>query len=176
MSGHSLQMPLRGSVQVLSPEASIIAPSQNRWRRHSKRAMAMLWLAAAGVAQASEIQLAIDGAPTGGQLLVALCDEARFLRPAAGACAVERAVSLPLSGAVRLQPPAAGRYAITVIHDRNGNGRLDTNFLGIPREAVAVSRNPPPRRGPPRFADAAFDYQPSAPLQFSIRLATVDAD
>src|SRR5690348_10672911 len=34
-----------------------------------------------------------------------------------------------------------GTYAISVFHDENSNGRLDTNFLGIPREGVGASNN-----------------------------------
>jgi uncharacterized protein (DUF2141 family) len=36
-------------------------------------------------------------------------------------------------------PP--GTYAATVIHDENANGKLDTNFLGVPKEAYGVSNN-----------------------------------
>lgn len=48
-----------------------------------------------------------------------------------------------------------GTYAMAVIHDENGNGRLDT-FAGIPREGYGFSRNAPVRFGPPRFAAARF--------------------
>jgi|SRR5579884_628912 len=50
----------------------------------------------------------------------------------------------------------AGTYAISVFHDENGNGRLDTNWLGIPREGVGASNNPKPRMGPPKFGAAKF--------------------
>ena len=49
-----------------------------------------------------------------------------------------------------------GDYALAVIHDENGNARLDT-IAGIPREGFGFSRNPPIRFGPPRFAAARFD-------------------
>ncbi len=52
----------------------------------------------------------------------------------------------------------AGIYAISVFHDENGNGKLDTNWLGIPREGVGASNNPKPRMGPPKFAAAEFQY------------------
>jgi uncharacterized protein (DUF2141 family) len=52
----------------------------------------------------------------------------------------------------------AGTYAISVFHDENGNGKLDTNWLGIPREGVGASNNPKPRMGPPKFAAAEFHY------------------
>lgn len=49
-----------------------------------------------------------------------------------------------------------GTYAVSVIHDRNGNGRLDTNLLGIPKEAWGVSNGARPALRAPRFAEAAF--------------------
>ncbi|WP_425326441.1 DUF2141 domain-containing protein [Sphingomonas oligophenolica] len=49
-----------------------------------------------------------------------------------------------------------GRYAIAVIHDENGNAKLDT-FAGIPREGFGFSRNPAVTFGPPRFTAAQFD-------------------
>ena len=49
-----------------------------------------------------------------------------------------------------------GDYAIAVIHDENGNGKLDT-FAGIPREGFGFSRNPKIGFGPPRFKAAQFD-------------------
>lgn len=55
---------------------------------------------------------------------------------------------------------APGLHAVSVLHDENGNGRLDTNFLGIPREGGGASNNPPPRFGPPHFADAVFRLSP----------------
>lgn len=52
-------------------------------------------------------------------------------------------------------PP--GRYAVTVYQDVNGNHKLDSGFLGIPKEPVGVSNNPKARFGPPRFDESAFD-------------------
>jgi uncharacterized protein (DUF2141 family) len=70
------------------------------------------------------------------------------------------------ANAVRLNVPAtAGRftlpglrhgdYALAVIHDENGNGRLD-KLAGIPREGFGFSRNPAIRFGPPGFKAARF--------------------
>lgn len=53
-------------------------------------------------------------------------------------------------------PP--GVYAVGVYHDANGNGKLDTNFLGIPNEGMASSNNAKGSMGPPKFQDAAFRY------------------
>jgi uncharacterized protein (DUF2141 family) len=49
-----------------------------------------------------------------------------------------------------------GVWAIAVYHDENNNGKLDTNFLGIPKEGWGASRNPRPRMGAPDFDDAKF--------------------
>ena len=57
-----------------------------------------------------------------------------------------------------------GNYAVSVIHDENGNARLDT-FAGIPREGFGFSRNPPVTFGPPRFAAARFAIDGDAQRQ-----------
>jgi uncharacterized protein (DUF2141 family) len=51
---------------------------------------------------------------------------------------------------------APGTYAVALFHDENGDGRLDTNVLGIPREGVGVSNNKIPSFGPPKWDDAKF--------------------
>jgi len=49
---------------------------------------------------------------------------------------------------------APGEYAIVVFHDKNSNGILDTNFLGIPKEAIGASGN---KKGYPTFRKSRFD-------------------
>lgn len=51
-----------------------------------------------------------------------------------------------------------GTYAVSLFHDENSNGKLDTNFLGIPREGVGASNNAKGHLGPPSFHDASFEY------------------
>lgn len=51
-----------------------------------------------------------------------------------------------------------GTYAVSVFHDENSNGKLDTNFMGIPREGVGASNNAKGHFGPPKFAAAAFQF------------------
>lgn len=52
-----------------------------------------------------------------------------------------------------------GTYAISLIHDENGNGKLDTRVI-IPREGFGFSRNPTITFGPPKFAAASFGIVP----------------
>lgn len=47
-----------------------------------------------------------------------------------------------------------GTYAVAAHHDANANGRMDTNFVGIPKEGYGVSNDPRPRFRPPRFSEA----------------------
>lgn len=49
-----------------------------------------------------------------------------------------------------------GMYAISIYHDKNDNGKFDTNFLGIPSEPYAFSAGAKGRFGPPSWEQAAF--------------------
>ena len=51
----------------------------------------------------------------------------------------------------RLNP---GNYAIAVIHDENKNGKLDTNFMGMPKEGYGFSNSTGIM--PPSFEKAKF--------------------
>jgi uncharacterized protein (DUF2141 family) len=49
-----------------------------------------------------------------------------------------------------------GRYAVSIVHDANNNGKLDSNFMGIPKEGYGVSNNAINSFGPPRFDESSF--------------------
>lgn len=53
-------------------------------------------------------------------------------------------------------PP--GKYAMAVIHDENMNGKLDTNWLGIPTEGYGFSNDAKGLLGAPSFSAASFRY------------------
>ncbi len=48
-----------------------------------------------------------------------------------------------------------GTYAISLFHDADGDGSLNT-FLGIPTERTGASNNAPANFGPPKWEDAKF--------------------
>lgn len=54
----------------------------------------------------------------------------------------------------------AGRYAVAIWHDVDNDNKLGSNWIGIPSEPVGSSNNAKGRMGPPKFQDAAFDFQP----------------
>jgi uncharacterized protein (DUF2141 family) len=69
---------------------------------------------------------------------------ARKIKVAAGQAAHIHVTDLP-----------PGTYAISLIHDENGNNKMDTMMM-MPREGFGFSRDPKIRFGPPKFAAAQF--------------------
>lgn len=55
----------------------------------------------------------------------------------------------------------AGFYAISVIHDEDGNGKLNTNPVGYPTERYGFSNNPKIYFSPPSFEKASFELKNS---------------
>jgi uncharacterized protein (DUF2141 family) len=53
---------------------------------------------------------------------------------------------------------APGDYAVSEFHDENGNGKLDRNFIGMPKEGVGASNDAAGHMGPPKFDDARFKF------------------
>jgi uncharacterized protein (DUF2141 family) len=49
-----------------------------------------------------------------------------------------------------------GVYAISVFHDENDNKKMDTNFIGIPKEPIGCSNGATGFMGPPKFKKAKF--------------------
>jgi len=98
--------------------------------------------------------------------VIQLCltrDSAAFPDCSKDASAIRR--TLPASNPrIRFTGLAPGIYAIAVIHDANGNAKLDT-MMGIPREGFGFSRNPAIRFGPPSFAAAGFALGTDAETQ-----------
>ena len=58
--------------------------------------------------------------------------------------------------ACRFADVPAGRYAVSIAHDLNGNRRVDRNVLGMPTEPWGVSNDARPTLRAPRFDEAAF--------------------
>jgi uncharacterized protein (DUF2141 family) len=59
-------------------------------------------------------------------------------------------------------PP--GLYAVAAMHDENRNNKMDTNWLGLPKEGWGMSNNPHPRFSPPSFRECAFGVAPPGRL------------
>lgn len=61
-----------------------------------------------------------------------------------------------------------GEYAVVVVHDENGNGRLDSGLFGIGGEPWGFSNGVRPLLGWPDFADAAFEVQGDTGIEIRI--------
>ncbi|WP_228275240.1 DUF2141 domain-containing protein [Stakelama tenebrarum] len=90
-----------------------------------------------------------------GRVHIEICPERLFLKdcPYVGEAPARQGTTRVI---VRNVPP--GRYAAQGYHDRDGDGKADRNFLGLPTEAVGFSNNAMTRLAKPRFGDAAFDH------------------
>jgi uncharacterized protein (DUF2141 family) len=124
----------------------------------------------------SRVQAAADGElrvdivglkSTEGQVRVALFDsEKSFLKNPilAGVVAIEQS-----QGHWQLKGLPPGFYALAVYHDRNGNGKLDSNMLGMPLEPYGFSNNAHGVLGPPSFGEARFQVAgPNTRIEVSL--------
>ncbi len=58
-----------------------------------------------------------------------------------------------------------GKYAFKYFHDENNDAKLNTNFMGIPREGYGFSNNASGKFGPPPFNKMIFEVLQSDTLR-----------
>lgn len=151
-------------------------PARMSWVRPLFRLapMAALLLSGASAAQAepasSSLEVTISGIKSSkGVIRLAICPPATGF-PDCKDKAV-RTASLPIeNGTARITFPGLsdGTYAVSVFHDANANGKLDT-FVGIPKEGYGFSRNPPFRPRAPRWDEAWIEVKGTAASAIKIR-------
>jgi uncharacterized protein (DUF2141 family) len=127
-------------------------------RKKVMKSLTFIWLLFAtvtGIAQ-GKVELTIANVKdTTGMLRVGIFkDEATFLKDA-----IIGKVVNAVKGEVTVvfDNVPAGKYALSVIHDENRNGELDSNFIGIPKEGFAFGNDAMGTFGPPSFEKAAFE-------------------
>ena len=96
----------------------------------------------------------------------------------------DRAETFPISGrqligqvldpadrhlTVRFKDLPPGQYAAVAFQDSNGNGKLDKNFLGIPKEPYGFSNGARGSAGPPKFSAAAVTLQSNATTTIELK-------
>ena len=108
-------------------------------------------------AQAVELEVVIESIESQrGQMVVALFDNAEdFLTTPVYFKYVQEVQTQQMQ--VLFTDVEPGQYSISIIHDWNSNGELDTNIFGIPKEPFGFSNNPPVRTGPPSFEDCLIN-------------------
>ncbi len=75
------------------------------------------------------------------------------------------------AGVVTVEVPDLpyGKYAVSLFHDENNNGKFDTNFMKLPKEPYGFSNNARGTFGPPKFTEAAFSFN-KAEQEISIEI------
>jgi uncharacterized protein (DUF2141 family) len=61
-----------------------------------------------------------------------------------------------------------GEYAVSFVHDENDNKKMDTNFMGIPKEDYGCSNNATGFMGPPKYEDAKFMLEENKSINIEI--------
>jgi len=120
-----------------------------------KQLAILFFLAIAPEILKAQLVLVVEGLKnTNGNVMVGLFDnEKDFLKKA-----VLGKVS-PIEGesvTLVLSDVKPGKYAISIIHDANGNGKLDTNALGLPKEGFGFGNDAMGVCGPPSFSKASI--------------------
>lgn len=114
---------------------------------------------AAPLAKAADLTVTVnDVRSTNGSVMVAIYDSSTaFMRPPLAKASLKmKADRGHVTFLFHNLPP--GKYAISGFHDENGNGKLDVNSLGVPTEGYGFSNDAQGSAGPPKFAQAAFDF------------------
>lgn len=113
-----------------------------------------------------EVQVTITGLRNGkGMLRACITSQPRSFPDCKGALRTLSAAAT--NGAVlTFGNLPSGRYAISILHDENGDGRMNKRLI-LPKEGFGFSRNAPVRFGPPSFDSAAIDVG-QAPLKATI--------
>lgn len=117
-------------------------------------AMLLLGGATAGTAP---ITVSISGVGAAqGRVHVDICTPKTFTRencPYAGEAPARAGTTV-----VTVKDVPTGTYAAQAYWDKNGNGKGDRNFLGMPTELVGLSRDPKVKLSRPKFGGSSFEH------------------
>lgn len=123
------------------------------------------------VASAADLSVRLSNAPAEGMLVFQVYDAADAFGDLRDP-AQEQTLTARGNTEYVLQDLSEGDIALLVFHDENGNGRLDKNFIGIPRETLAISNNYQPK-GPPTFERARVELVPGETTVMDLELYKV---
>ena len=113
----------------------------------------------AGVAQAGDIIVHVNTVPTSkGTLIATLSNSDDAWNFKAPPLQEKRIPAVKGQMELKFENVAPGVYAVFIHHDANGNGKFDTNVIGIPTEGYGYSNNANPMRRA-RFDEARFEMK-----------------
>lgn len=130
----------------------------------------LLFISGIGLAQNLDLSVSVSGIKNNtGSLTAELYNsKEKFLKTS------YKAVSSTIksnSASVTFTGIPKGEYTVLVYHDENKNGKLDKNFIGMPKEPVACSNNAKGFMGPPKYDDAKFTV--TADTKITIKMTAV---
>lgn len=106
-------------------------------------------------AEAGDLTVDVSGIRSDkGQVLVTIYDKAENWNSFSSPVARQQVAASKKGVVLHFQLPP-GTYALELMHDENGNGKLDKNVMGIPSEGYGYSNNPNPMRRA-NFDEAKF--------------------
>lgn len=112
-------------------------------------------LLASASASSAELTVEVKGINNNmGKIYIAVYDKAEgwMKKPVHSASAAANVAGVAIS----LKDVAVGEYAISLYHDENDNGKMDTNIVGMPIEPYAFSNDAAGQFGPASFEQAKF--------------------
>jgi len=117
---------------------------------------------------AADITVRIDNPPESGSVALVLFNSANTFGDLRDPFRVD---IHPLDGRDEylIEDVEAGEYALMVYFDENGNGRMDKNFIGIPKEPLGFSNRYRPK-APPVYERAAFTLGEGESRSFDVEL------
>jgi uncharacterized protein (DUF2141 family) len=84
---------------------------------------------------------------------------------------IEQSATIENTGSVIItfENVADGTYAVSVIHDENENGDLDSGVFGIPTEPYGFSNDARGKFGPASFDDSKFEITADKEIEINIK-------
>ena len=126
----------------------------------------LLMLAMSAAAWSGELTIKVANIKHEGVLYAAVYDDKEVFesdkggnsqqRPGIVGGLVKKVMPGEAEGTIELEE---GTYTIAFYIDKNDNEKLDTNFLGVPKEQFGFSNDVMGRFGPPSFEAASFDHE-----------------
>lgn len=147
-----------------------LSHSRDIGRAPARRLSALAALIVPATALAGDLTIEVSGVTRDrGRIYVAVYDRAETF-PISGRQLVGQILD-PADGRLTVHfkdlPP--GQYAAVAFQDSNGNGKLDRNFLGIPKEPYGFSNGARGTAGPPKFSAAAVTLQSDATTKIELK-------
>jgi uncharacterized protein (DUF2141 family) len=124
--------------------------------KHLLSSLSLVSILLAQFSIAAELTVTVsDVRATSGHVLIAVFDSTEAWNENAEPIA-KGSISATAGDVVfRFLDLSAGTYAVTVTHDENDNGKIDSNLVGIPTEGYGFSNDPQVMRRA-TFEEAAF--------------------